>query len=88
MKKFRLLLSVLLFLSGGGRILLAQEQITVKGTVSEFGTDEPLAGVVVVAGSSGVSTLNDGSYTISVPPGTTLSYQNIGFETATFTVPS
>lgn len=59
-----------------------------NGVISESGTGEPLIGAVVVAGSSGVTTLDDGSYTIAVAPGTTLLFQNIGFETAEYTVPS
>lgn len=72
----------------GGGIAYSQNVVTVSGVISEFGTGEPLIGAVVVAGSSGVTTLDDGSYTISVAPGTTLSFQNIGFETAEYIVPS
>lgn len=88
MKKFRTLLSMFLSVILGGGIAYSQNVVTVSGVISEYGTGEPLIGAVVVAGSSGVTTLDDGSYTITVAPGTTLSFQNIGFETAEYIVPS
>ncbi|MBO5195296.1 MAG: hypothetical protein J6B62_10440, partial [Bacteroidales bacterium] len=71
MKKFRTLLSMFLSVILGGGIAYSQNVVTVSGVISESGTGEPLIGAVVVAGSSGVTTLDDGSYTITVAPGTT-----------------
>lgn len=88
MKKFRTLWSVFMFIAFGGGLAFAQEKVTVSGVITELGTGEPLMGAVVVAGTTGVAALADGSYSITVAPGTTLSYQNIGFETVEYTVPS
>ena len=62
--------------------------ITVSGVVTSAEDHTPLVGVHVLSGStSGVSTLADGSYSISVAPGTVLSYHYIGYKVAEFTVP-
>ena len=49
----------------------------------------PLIGVSVISGpASGVSTGVDGSYTLTVDEGTTLTYQYIGYATEQWTVPA
>ena len=58
--------------SGGGNV-------TVRGIVTSADDKQPLIGVNVISGAtSGVSTLADGSYSISVAAGTTLTFQYIG----------
>lgn len=67
--------------AGGGNV-------TVRGIVTSADDKQPLIGVNVISGAaSGVSTLADGSYSISVAAGTTLTFQYIGYKPATFTVP-
>lgn len=62
--------------------------MTVRGIVTSADDKQPLIGVNVISGAtSGVSTLADGSYSISVAAGTTLTFQYIGYKPATFTVP-
>lgn len=62
--------------------------MSVSGFVRSAETNEPLPGANVIAGqTSGVSTLADGSYTISVAPGTKLTYQFIGYRAVEYTVP-
>ena len=66
---------------GGGNV-------TVRGIVTSADDKQPLIGVNVISGAtSGVSTLADGSYSISVAAGSTLTFQYIGYKPATFTVP-
>ena len=80
--KFAFLLCSLPALAQGGGT------VTVSGIVTSAEDNQPLIGVHVVSGNaSGVSTLVDGSYSISVTPGTILSYHYIGFQTVEFTVP-
>lgn len=63
--------------------------ITVKGIVSDAADHMPLSGVVVMYGNSGgVSTLDDGSYELSVPAGTVLSFHAIGYKITETVVPS
>lgn len=91
MQKTKLLLNILAFFlcalpamsvaQGGGNV-------TVRGIVTSADDKQPLIGVNVISGAtSGVSTLADGSYSISVAAGTTLTFQYIGYKPATFTVP-
>ena len=62
--------------------------MTVRGIVTSADDKQPLIGVNVISGAtSGVSTLADGSYSISVAAGSTLTFQYIGYKPATFTVP-
>lgn len=63
--------------------LSAQEvkMVRVKGQVVSAEDGLPLVGVGVIGSSNrGVSTLVDGTYSISVPAGTTIQYQYIGYE--------
>ncbi len=57
------------------------QTVTVRGKVTESGSDEPLPGVnVVVKGSmTGTITDFDGNYSINVPPSSTLIFSFIGF---------
>lgn len=81
--KFAFLMCSLPALAQGGGT------VTVSGIVTSAEDKQPLIGVHVVSGStSGVSTLVDGSYSISVAPGTVLSFHYIGFQTAEFSVPA
>lgn len=92
MQKTKLLLNILaLFLcilpariygSGGGNV-------TVSGIVTSADDKQPLIGVNVISGAtSGVSTLADGTYRITVSAGTTLTFQYIGYKPFEFTVPA
>ena len=64
---------------------LAQDNITVRGTVMSFEDDEPLIGASVVFGKekTGVSTDIDGNFEIKVPEGAELTFSYIGYETVT-----
>ncbi|MDE5694505.1 MAG: TonB-dependent receptor plug domain-containing protein, partial [Alistipes sp.] len=67
---------------GGGKI-------KVSGIVTSAEDKQPLIGVNVIAGATtGVTTLVDGSYSISVAAGTQLLFQYIGYKDVTFTVPA
>ena len=58
---------------GGGNV-------TVSGIVTSADDKQPLIGVNVISGAtSGVSTLADGTYRITVSAGTTLTFQYIGY---------
>ena len=91
MQKTKLLLNILaFFLCALPAIAVAQGEgnVTVRGIVTSADDKQPLIGVNVISGAaSGVSTLADGSYSISVAAGTTLTFQYIGYKSATFTVP-
>jgi len=64
-------------------------EVEVRGSVTSSDDGQPLIGVSVIAGPArGVSTLADGSYSISVAAGTELTFQYIGYKTATWTVPA
>ena len=67
---------------GGGNV-------TVSGIVTSADDKQPLIGVNVISGAtSGVSTLADGTYRITVSAGTTLTFQYIGYKPFEFTVPA
>lgn len=67
---------------GGGKV-------SVKGVVTSAEDGQPLIGVSVISGvGSGVSTLLDGSYSITVDAGTTLTFQYLGYTTAEAVVPA
>ena len=82
MQKTKLLLNILaFFLCALPAIAVAQGggNVTVRGIVTSADDKQPLIGVNVISGAaSGVSTLADGSYSISVAAGTTLTFQYIG----------
>lgn len=67
---------------GGGRV-------TVSGIVTSAEDKQPLIGVTVISGAaSGVSTLADGSYRITVTEGTKLTFQYVGYKPVEFVVPA
>lgn len=75
--------------------LLAAEQIgdggdvTVSGTVTSEEDGQPLIGVVVMSSAGGgVSASDDGSYSLTVPAGTVLTFHAISYETVEYIVPS
>ena len=63
-------------------------QNTVRGSVVDSETGEPLPGVnVIIQGTTtGVSTDFDGNYQISVSQGAVLEFSHLGFETQGITV--
>ena len=62
--------------------------VTVRGIVTSADDKQPLiGGQRDFRGHQRVSTLADGSYSISVAAGSTLTFQYIGYKPATFTVP-
>ncbi len=80
MKRFSLVITAILFSTLN--VLFAQD-IRVTGTVTEFGTDEPMAFVTVhLKGTTrGTTTLDDGSYVINAPANGTLVYSFVGYKT-------
>ncbi|MEI9919719.1 MAG: TonB-dependent receptor [Bacteroidota bacterium] len=59
------------------------QNVTISGTVKERGTDQPLAVayILVLPDSAGTAAGNDGSFTISVPPGNkTIIVSYVGYE--------
>lgn len=88
MKHFSIKLLTLAWLMFICSIASAQNRVTVSGIVSSAEDSMPLIGVSVISGpASGVSTGVDGSYTLTVDEGTTLTYQYIGYATEQWTVP-
>ncbi|MBO4428284.1 MAG: SusC/RagA family TonB-linked outer membrane protein [Bacteroidales bacterium] len=80
MRKAAKLFTASLVLLLSAAVAFAQN-ITVKGTVSDAATGEPLPGaMVIVQGTSkGVSVQADGSYSISVPANATLQFSLQGY---------
>ncbi len=67
----------------------AQERVTVSGTVTSAEDKQPLIGVAVIADAmNGVSTLWDGTYSITAPAGATLSFQYLGFQSVEWVIPA
>ena len=69
---------------------LASAQGTVRGTVTDAATEQPVPGatVVVLASTIGVRTDVDGGYEIELPPGQRrLEFSFVGYRTETVTVP-
>lgn len=85
-RKFIILLLVILFPLS----LFAQQEVQVKGTVSEVETGDPLPGVSVVVQNSsrGVITDIDGTFEIKVSPSDKLIFSFIGMTTLTVEVGS
>ena len=84
MRKTNMLMRVMSVVLGivlGASALLAQNNITVTGTVTDA-LKEPLVGVSVIqqGTTNGTATDVDGNYSISVPEGTVLEFSSIGFE--------
>ncbi len=92
MQKAKLLFTIFTFVLCCG-LLTAPAQgggkIKVSGIVTSAEERAPLIGVNVIAGAAtGVSTLADGSYSITVDAGTRLVFQYIGYKSVEFTVPA
>ncbi len=67
----------------------APEDVTVSGVVTSAEDGMPLIGVVVMSSTGGgVSASEDGSYSITVPAGTILSFHALSYQTVEYTVPS
>lgn len=65
------------------------ERVTVSGTILSAEDQLPIVGAVVVADPmNGTSTLLDGTYTITVEAGATLTYKMLGFESVEWQVPA
>lgn len=88
MKKFRSLFSLFLFICVGTGSSFAQNLVTVKGAVSSADTNETLIGVSVAAGSVSGITSTDGSYSVSVSPGATVTFSYPDHQTQQFIVPA
>ncbi|MDE6711737.1 MAG: carboxypeptidase-like regulatory domain-containing protein, partial [Alistipes sp.] len=92
MQKTKLLLTVLALVLCLRPIAVAAQgggKVTVSGTVTSAEDKLPLVGVNVIAGATeGVTTLIDGSYTISVTAGTRLLFRYVGCKDVEFTVPA
>ena len=89
MKHITYLLTLVALLVLGTTTTLAQSRVTVKGVVTSADDSLPLIGVSVISGpTSGVSTSSDGSYSISVEEGTTLTFQYIGYQPHEWVVPT
>lgn len=86
MKRIYCLLAVMLVLMSS--VAWAQKK-TITGKVTDVATGEPLAGVNILADKQkgGVTTRPDGTYTITVDPGSSaLIFSYIGFTTQTVTI--
>ena len=65
-----------------------KEDVTVSGIVTSAEDGAPLIGVVVMSSAGGgVSASDDGSYSISVPAGTLLTFHAISYQTVEYIVP-
>ena len=66
-----------------------KEDVTVSGVITSAEDGAPLIGVVVMSSAGGgISASDDGSYSISVPAGTLLSFHAISYQTVEYVVPS
>lgn len=75
--KFRLVLWVMLLFA---TLTASAQQVKVTGTVTDPG-GEPLVGVSVKAGATGVITDIDGKYSVEVASSGSISFSYVGFET-------
>ncbi len=65
------------------------QKVTVSGVVTSAEDGQPLIGVAVMADPlNGVSTLYDGTYTITAVAGSKLSFQYLGFSSVEWEVPA
>lgn len=80
MKKLILIFTALLFVAGN--VLIAQN-IRVNGTVTEQGTGLPLpyVSIMVKGTTTGVNSLDNGTYTINAAPNATLVFSFVGYKT-------
>lgn len=89
----RLLLNLFTLLTAFSLVVPAAAQngtdVTVNGVVTSAEDGLPMVGVAVMAGpADGVITMDDGSYSISVKPGTELTFSSVGYKTLTLMVPA
>lgn len=61
-------------------------QVTVKGTLLEKGSNDPLMGITVMFGKTGTTTNVDGKFTLKVAKDATLTIRAVGFDTKTIKV--
>lgn len=82
MKRFRFILTVLLMTVSVAAF--AQKTVTVKGTVTDASTGEPLSGAAILIKGTPQGTVADadGRYSITVAPNATLGFTTIGFKDA------
>ncbi|MHC1780884.1 MAG: SusC/RagA family TonB-linked outer membrane protein [Bacteroidales bacterium] len=85
MKKLILIFTALLFVAGN--VLIAQN-IRVSGTVTEQGTGLPLpyVSIMVKGTTTGVNSLDNGTYTINAAPNATLVFSFVGYKTVEVSV--
>lgn len=66
-----------------------QGSVVVSGRVVDDANGEPLIGVTILSESmNGVTTYIDGTYTITAPEGTTLSYSYMGYKEEVWKIPT
>ncbi len=64
-------------------------RVTVSGTVTSSEDGQPVIGAVVIASpTNGVTTLFDGSYSITAEAGTTLTFQCLGYKDHLYEIPA
>ncbi len=82
MRNFKSLVTAFLALILLGGVAIAQN-ISVKGTVTDKATGEPVpfASVVIKGTTTGIATDADGNFTISVAPNGTLVFSSVGYLT-------
>jgi hypothetical protein len=58
-----------------------QDEVLIKGTVTEGTTNEPLPGVAVLVKGTSIGTITDvnGRYSIKVSPGQSLQFSYVGY---------
>ena len=80
MKKLVLIFTALLFVTGN--VLIAQN-LRITGTVTEQGTGLPLpyVSIMVKGTTTGVNSLDNGTYTINAAPNATLVFSFMGYKT-------
>ncbi|WP_118195827.1 SusC/RagA family TonB-linked outer membrane protein [Albibacterium indicum] len=78
---FKTVSFILLSLFLLGHLAYAQDQVEVKGIVTDNATQEPLAGVSVTleTGSQSVTTNAEGQFSISAPKASTLVFSYVGY---------
>lgn len=78
---FKTVSFILLSLFLLGHLAYAQDQVEVKGIVTDIATQEPLAGVSVTleTGSQSVTTDAEGQFSISAPKASTLVFSYVGY---------
>jgi len=67
--------------------LYAQEEVTIKGTVTSLEDEEPILGanIMILSTKKGTTTDFDGNYTIKIKKGQIIQFSYLGFKTKTIT---